>query len=101
MPIHTYTPKIKVTDVACHRNGICGAPFHAVLFEDKEGVQVAVVFDEPYHCAVLNVSKLAQGDIKFGSNSYRGDMYEPLLRSSIDAYEAALCSSVSFDFSDL
>jgi hypothetical protein len=33
MSITTYTPKIKVTDVASHRNGICGAPFHVVLFE--------------------------------------------------------------------
>jgi len=85
----TYTPKIKITDIAYHRNGVCGAPFHVVLFEDIEGIQVAVVFDEPHHCAVLNVPKLTQGDIKFASNSYRGDLYEPLLRISINAYEAA------------
>jgi hypothetical protein len=94
MSIYTYTPKIKVTDVASHRNGICGAPFHVVLFEETEGTHVGIVFDEPYHCAVLNVQKLAQGDIKFGSNSYRGDMYEPLLRIAIKEYEAAIRNSI-------
>lgn len=89
MPVYTYTPKITVTNVAFHRNGICGAPFHVVLFEDIEGSQVAVLFDKLDHCAVLNIQKIAQGNIAFGSNSYRGDLYEPLLRKAIKSYEAA------------
>ena len=93
MSITTYTPKIKVTDVASHRNGICGAPFHVVLFEYKVGTKVGIVFEEPYHCAVLNVQKLGSGDIKFGSNSYRGDLYEPLLRQAIRKYEKAIRDS--------
>ena len=94
MSTYTHTPKIKVTDVASHRNGICGAPFHVVLFEEAEGTQVGIVFDEPHHCAVLNVQKLSQGDIKFGSNSYRGDLYEPLLRNAIRKNEEAIRNSI-------
>ena len=27
--------KLKIIDIAFHRNGICGAPFHVVLFDDR------------------------------------------------------------------
>ena len=37
---------------------------------------------QPHHCAVLDVDKLALGDIAFGSNSWRGDHYEPHLRAA-------------------
>jgi hypothetical protein len=87
MSIYTYTPKIEVTDIAFHRNGIDGAPFYPILFQEKdEGHMLAILFDKPHHCAVLNIDKLAQGDIKFGSNSYRGDLYERLLRPNIVKY---------------
>jgi len=94
MSISTYTPKIKVTDIASHRNGIDGAPFHVVLFEYKGGIKGGIVFDEPHHCAVLNVRKLSQGNIKFGSNSYRGDLYEPLLRQAIRKNEQTIRDSI-------
>jgi hypothetical protein len=80
--------EISIIDIAHHRNGICGAPFHTVLFEDSgpEGSRkVAILFDEPYHCAVLDVAKLDAGDIAFMSNSWRGDHYEPHLRKAIEA----------------
>jgi hypothetical protein len=80
--------KLNIIAIAHHRNGICGAPFHAVLFDDDgpEGSRkVGIVFDEPHHCAVLDVAKLAAGDIAFGSNSYRGDQYEPHLRDAVSA----------------
>ncbi len=80
--------KLKIVDTAHHRNGICGAPFAVVLFEDSgpEGSRKAgILFDEQYHCAVLDVAKLAAGDIAFMSNSWRGDQYEPHLRKAIDA----------------
>lgn len=84
--------KLKIIDIASHRNGICGAPFHVVLFDDQgtEGSRkVAVLFDEPYHCAVFDVAKLAAGDIAFGSNSFRGDHYEPHLRAATADYPPA------------
>lgn len=73
--------------IARHRNGVGGAPFHAVLFEDDgpEGSRkVAIVFGEPHHVAVPDVARLAAGDIAFGSNSWRGDEYEPHLRRAIN-----------------
>jgi hypothetical protein len=79
------TMNITIIDIAHHRNGVCGAPFAAVLFEDAgpEGSRkIGILFDEPYHCAVLDVAKLAAGDIAFGSNSFRGDHYEPRLRAA-------------------
>jgi hypothetical protein len=78
--------KLTIIDIAHHRNGICGAPFNTVLFEDSgpEGSRkVAILFEAEYHCAVLDVAKLAAGDIAFGSNSFRGDHYERHLRNAI------------------
>jgi hypothetical protein len=83
--------KLKIIAIAYHRNGICGAPFDVVLFEDKgaEGSRkVAVLFEERCHCAVLDVDKLAAGDIAFGSNSWRGDHYEAHLRQAIASTSA-------------
>ena len=78
--------KLKIIDTAHHRNGVAGAPFDVVLFKDRgrQGSRkVAILFDEPHHCAVLDVAKLAAGDIAFGSNSWRGDEYERPLREGI------------------
>ena len=77
---------LKIINFATHRNGITGAPFVVVLFEDRgeEGSRkVAILFDAPYHCAVLDVKKLSKGDITFGSNSWRGDTFEKSLRKAI------------------
>jgi len=78
--------KLKIINFDTHRNGICGAPFAVVLFDDcgTEGSRkIAILFDEPHHCAVLDVDKLARGDIAFGSNSWRGDHFEQSLRKAI------------------
>jgi hypothetical protein len=78
--------KIKIIDTAHHRNGVGGAPFDVVLFKvaREPGRKVAILFDAPYHCAVLDVTLLAAGDIAFGLNSWRGDDFEPELRRLID-----------------
>jgi hypothetical protein len=75
----------QVISLARHRNGVCGAPFNVILFDDGESRKLGIVFDAPNHCAVLDLTKLAEGDIAFGSNSYRGDRFEPPLRRVIDA----------------
>lgn len=87
--------RIKVRSIALHRNGVCGEPFHAILFDEDKGVhpddqgrKVAIVFDEPDYCAVLDVQMLAAGDIAFGSNSWRGDEYERHLRKAIKQYQS-------------
>jgi hypothetical protein len=79
--------KIKIIDIAYHRNGIAGAPFHAALFDDGESVKFAVVFDSEYHCAVFDLAKLKAWNIRFGENSFRGDKYDALLRTAISVQE--------------
>lgn len=76
----------RIISVAHHRNGVGGAPFDLALFTergDRRSRKVAVLFGPPGCCAVLDVDKLANGDIAFGSNSWRGDEYEPPLRQAI------------------
>jgi hypothetical protein len=88
----TQSPRIRVIDCARHRNGICGAPFHVVLFHDtgdEDTRKVGILFDEPQHCAVLDVDKLALGSIGFGVNSYRGDVFEPALRIAISSLNSS------------
>ena len=78
---------IRIIDTAYHRNGMCCAPFYVVLFhdsDDEDTQKVAILFDEPYHCAVLDVTKRARGSIAFGLNSYRGDRFEPALRKALE-----------------
>jgi hypothetical protein len=86
----TRVKRISARAIDYHRNGIAGAPFHAVLFDedkrahpDDQGRKVAIVFEQPWHTAVLDIARLAGGDIAFGSNSWRGDEYEPHLRRAI------------------
>jgi hypothetical protein len=80
--------KLKIINIARHRNGVAGTPFDVVLFRERGrggDRKVAILFPAPCCCAVLDVVKLAAGDIAFGSNSWRGDEYEPHLRDAITA----------------
>lgn len=78
---------LKIKSVSFHRNGICGAGFYAILFDDAEnGPMVAALFDEPGHCAVLQLEKLGASDVEFGSNSWRGDRYESELRPLVEKF---------------
>jgi hypothetical protein len=85
--------KSNIIAIDRHRNGICGEPFDVILFEDKEDEKisrkVAVLFEAKSHCAVLDIDKLVAGDIAFGSNSWRGDNYEPHLRTAVAAFHLA------------
>jgi hypothetical protein len=76
--------KLHIENIQNHRNGVSGAPFHVLLFRDPdEGRMLGVVFQQEYHVAVFNLDKLALGNIAFGVNSWRGDRYEPFLRTAI------------------
>lgn len=77
--------KLTIIDLAYHRNGVAGAGFDVVLFKvpRERGVKLGILFDDPGCCAVLDVALLASGDIAFGSNSWRGDDFEPYLRTAI------------------
>jgi hypothetical protein len=77
---------LKTLDIAHHRNGVAGTGFDVVLFKvlRERGTKVGILFDDPGYCAVLDVTKLAAGDIAFGSNSWRGDDFEPRLRQILE-----------------
>ncbi len=82
----------KLVSVAYHRNGVAGTGFHVVLFRWKDGTtvrdMVATVFPEAGSVAVLDVNETANGNIAFAEgNSWRGDHFEPWLRSAIAANE--------------
>lgn len=78
--------KLQFEQVQSHRNGISGAPFHVLVFLDpNEGRMLGVVFEQLHHVAVFRLDKLSEGDIAFGSNSWRGDRYEPFLGAAVAA----------------
>jgi hypothetical protein len=78
--------KLKILDIAHHRNGVAGTPFDVVLFKvlREPGTKVGILFDDPGYCAILDVTMLAAGDIAFTSNSWRGDEFEPSLRRAVE-----------------
>lgn len=81
---------LTVKQVAWHRNGICGEGFYAVLFTDaEEGPMVAALFDEPGYCAVFHIPRLANGNVAFGDNSWRGDRYASELRPLVEEWMKA------------
>ncbi len=80
--------KLSIANIERHRNGICGAPFYALIFDDPDqGRMLGIVFKQEHHVAVFNLDKLALGNIAFGYNSWRGDRYEPHLRRAIALWE--------------
>lgn len=80
--------QLTVRQIQYHRNGVGGAPFYVLRFTDaEEGDMLGVVFDEPHHVAVFHLGRLAGRDIGFGSNSWRGDRYEPHLRRAVQRHE--------------
>jgi hypothetical protein len=66
-----------------HRNGVCGSPFNVAVFTDTDGTKKLFVDFGEDNYAVLQIDKLAAGDIAFGSNSWRGDHYASSLRKLI------------------
>lgn len=85
---------MNIIEIAHHRNGIAGEGFYAVLFRDKAAGRyddfLAIVFETPGHCAVLNVAETVKRNIGFAAgNSWRGDCFEEELRTAIAAFEEA------------
>jgi hypothetical protein len=84
---------LKIIEASWHRNGIGGAGFYAIIFDDaEEGRMIASLFDIPDDehgvvCAVYNVDELAKGNISFANgNSWRGDRYEHALKPLLEEY---------------
>lgn len=77
---------LQIIDADYHRNGVGGAPFKVALVDDPNDgdTKLVIMFEQEGHTAVLSLDKLIQrDDITFGSNSYRGDVYEQELRAEL------------------
>ena len=77
--------KLQIIDMDYHRNGVAGLPFRVALVDDanESDVKVVIMFEAEGHTAVLSLNKLMDEDISFGSNSWRGDLYEEALRQEM------------------
>lgn len=77
--------KLQIIDMDYHRNGVSGLPFRVALVDDanESDVKVVIMFEAEGHTAVLSLNKLMDEDISFGSNSWRGDLYEEALRQEM------------------
>jgi hypothetical protein len=49
---------------------------------------VATLFSGTGQCAVLDANMSADGNVRFGENSWRGDDFEDQLRIWVNNYEA-------------
>lgn len=78
---------MKILQIAHHRNGVFGAPFHAVLFLEDNQQFLATVFEAPNHVSVICTDLLESDGVAFGANSWRGDRYEDKLRTAIAQWE--------------
>jgi hypothetical protein len=72
--------EIVLKKVERHRNGVSGAPFDVALFKYEGALMLAILFDNEYHCAVLDLKNLDSRNI---SGRWRGDAFEPTLRHLI------------------
>ncbi|WP_254508993.1 hypothetical protein [Anatilimnocola floriformis] len=79
--------ELHIENIAAHRNGVHGAPFCTVNFQVEGDRMIGIVFEKAAHIAVFHLGKLAEGNITFGENSWRGDQYEAALRSAIALVE--------------
>lgn len=75
--------KIKIIEIAYHRNGVSGMPFHAVLFKQGRDKFIASVFEEPKYISVICLDRLPHISVA-NDNAWRGDEYESVLREAID-----------------
>ena len=87
--------KIVPISVAFHRNGVCGEPFHCVIFDKIEhgstNRMLAVRFADDEgegfqnpRIAVFDIALLSESDIEFGSNSFRGDYFVDAIDKAIE-----------------
>ena len=86
----------KLQAIAHHRNGICGEPFYVLTFTESGRNMIATVFYHPEwgeppepRVAVFDRDLLANGEIGFGLNSWRGDHYADWCYSAIRRHVAS------------
>jgi hypothetical protein len=76
---------LEIVESDYHRNGVGGMGFKVALIDDADegDTKLVIMFEQQYHTAVLSLDKLKEGDIFFGSNSYRGDRFDDALRKRL------------------
>lgn len=80
--------KLKILQVAHHRNGIGGEGFYAVKFLHGRRLMAAAVFEDAGRVAVFQVDLLSGDEgVGFGDNSWSADAFEPTLREAVARYE--------------
>ena len=77
--------ELSILDHAHHRNGVGGAPFKVAIVHDAEldRDMLVVMFADQYYTAAFDLELLQERDIRFGSNSWRGDHYDHALRGQL------------------
>lgn len=90
----------RIIEIDFHRNGIGGAPFHAVVFThiDDAGERrrmLATVFEEEGAVSVVATDRLLEQGVAFGVNSWRGDQFEPELRKAIKMHELGTLPTIT------
>ncbi len=76
-------PKGKVVARAYHRNGVGGNGFAVGIVQEGKDQKVIVCFPGEGNTAVLDIGLLSSGNITFGENSWRGDVYADAYRKEI------------------
>ena len=84
--------KSSVEKLAYHRNGVAGLGFHVAIVGGMLVVRFPSESDQAAGgvlCAAFSLQKLAERDIAFASNSWRGDEFAPMIDAAIARDEAA------------
>jgi hypothetical protein len=88
---------MKVKELAYHRNGVSGLGFYCAIVKAEGRDMLVVRFAQDGYddgktldqraggvvCAAFDIKLLAQGNIKFGENSWRGDHYAEVMDGAI------------------
>jgi hypothetical protein len=80
--------KLEILSIAHHANSTGGAPFDIVEFSNDDICRIGILFEAEGHCAILDDTKIFEGDFAFDSNSYHGKPIEPHLRNAIAEFRA-------------
>ena len=93
-----YGMRLKIKAVDYHRNGCAGVGFTVVLFTDVTERKaprnmVASIWDDSEgrprgYYSVFDVDLLAAGNVRFGENSWRGNVYTDALKPLLEKWEA-------------
>ena len=86
----------EVIEMHYHRNGISGLGFHVAIVKDTDGdgTREMLVIRFPKEadeqtgnvvCAAFDLAKLAEKELRFFHNSWRGDYYSDVMDEAIQA----------------